>query len=247
MKRRFGIVAAACAAFLAGVVEARAADEPAGRASPAATAPATAPAGYVIDIDTSETPELNEWAETKLRPVLEAWYPIIVKTFPSEGYTAPKKMTVVFRAKMDGVANTSRGTLITCAAPWFSKNLEGEAVGAVVHELVHVVQQYGYGRTRGGTRNPTWLVEGVADYLRWFKYEPPAKRPHPNPARAKYTDSYRVTAAFLEYCAAVHDHEIVVKLNAAMREGRYTPELWKDYTGKTVDELWDQYIETLKK
>ena len=37
------------------------------------------------------------------------------------------------------------------------------------------------------------------------------------------------------------------KLNAAMREGKYCPELWKTYTGKTVDELWADYVKTLKK
>jgi hypothetical protein len=32
-----------------------------------------------------------------------------------------------------------------------------------------------------------------------------------------------------------------------MREGKYAPELWKTYTGKTVDELWADYVQTLKK
>jgi hypothetical protein len=41
------------------------------------------------------------------------------------------------------------------------------------------------------------------------------------------------------------DHEIVVKLNAAMREGRYSPELWQEYTGKTFDELWEEHRATL--
>ena len=39
-------------------------------------------------------------------------------------------------------------------------------IGAMVHETVHCVQLY---RGRG---NPGWLVEGVADYVRFFKYEP---------------------------------------------------------------------------
>lgn len=30
-------------------------------------------------------------------------------------------------------------------------------------------------------------------------------------------------------------------------EGKYTPELWKKYTGKTVDELWAEYVKTLPK
>lgn len=189
---------------------------------------------YEITIDTTETPELKEWVE-RFRPVFEKWYPIFVEYLPSEGYTAPKQLSITFK-NMNGIAYTS-GNRIVCAAAWFRAHPDDE--GAIIHELAHVVQQY---RGRG---NPGWLVEGVADYLRWFKYEPVSKRPRPNPARAKYTDSYRTTAAFLEYVAAKHEHEIVVRLNRAMREGRYSPDLWKEYTSKTVDELWDEYIKTL--
>lgn len=198
---------------------------------------------YVITFDTSEVPELKEWVETKLKPVCVEWYPKIVEMLPSEGYAAPTKFSITFRRDMRGVAFAS-GSRITCAGDWFKKNLDGEAVGAVVHEMVHVVQQYG--RARGtGNRNPGWLVEGLADYIRWFLYEPESKRPRVNPARAKYTDSYRTTGAFLNYLMEKHDEEIVKKLNAAMREGKYTPELWATLTGKTVDELWGEYVKTL--
>lgn len=195
--------------------------------------------GYDIAIDYDQTPELKDWVETRLRPTLEAWYPKIVASLPSDGYAAPRRFSVKFDKAMDGVAFT-RGTEIVCAGKWFKQNLEGEAAGAVVHEMVHVAQQY------RGSHNPGWLVEGVADYIRWFKYEPEKLRPNPDPKKAHYTDSYRTTAAFLEYVAANHDHEFVVKINAAMREGRYSPDLWKQYTGKTVDELWGLYVETLK-
>jgi hypothetical protein len=190
---------------------------------------------YTITIDTSEVPELAEWAE-KHRPTFEKWYPIIVGYLPSDGYTAPRELTITFR-NMDGVAYAS-GTRIVCAAEWFKAHPDDE--GAIVHELVHVVQQY---RSRN---NPGWLVEGVADYIRFFKYEPVSKRPRVNPARAKYTDSYRITGAFLNYVAANHDHEFVVRMNAAMRQGRYSPDLWKEFTGLTVDELWEEYIKTLQ-
>ena len=138
-------------------------------------------AKYEIVIDTSEVPEMNDWAENKLRPVLEEWYPQIVKMLPSDGFTAPQKFSVTFRKDKKGVADTG-GAAVNCAADWFKKNLEGEAKGAVVHEMVHVVQQYGRAR-RGGSRNPGWLVEGVADYIRWFKYEPESQRPHPRAGR----------------------------------------------------------------
>jgi hypothetical protein len=106
--------------------------------------------------------------------------------------------------------------------------------------LAHVIQQY---KTRG---NPGWLVEGIADYLRWFHFEPVAHRPKlRNPARARYSDSYKTTAGFLEYVVVNHDHELVVKLNAAMRQGRYRADLWKDCTGLSVQELWTQYVASL--
>src|SRR5438552_207308 len=60
---------------------------------PAASAPApAAPRPYVfhsadgkctLTIDTSGAPELKEWSETKLAPVLADWYPKIVAMLPS--------------------------------------------------------------------------------------------------------------------------------------------------------------------
>ncbi len=133
-----------------------------------------------------------------------------------------------------------------------SQNARGpvnEAVGSVIHELVHVVQQYG----RAGRRNPMpgYFTEGIADYIRWWKYEPasvrrPIKPVKRNGTPTSYKDAYQPTAAFLEYVAKNYDHEFVVKLNAAGRDGSYTPEIFKTYTGKTVDELWAEFAGTLK-
>jgi hypothetical protein len=38
----------------------------------------------------------------------------------------------------------------------------------------------------------------------------------------------------------------VKKFNADMRQGKYDEASWKKYTGKTVDELWAEYVATLK-
>jgi hypothetical protein len=198
---------------------------------------------YEIAFDTSQMPEIKPWVDEKLKPACEAWYPRIVEMLPSDDYTAPTRFTIIFHKDMRGVANAG-GRRINCAGEWFMRNLDGEAAGAVVHEMVHIVQQYG--RSRGPGRNPGWMVEGLADYIRWFLYEPEELRPHPDPARAKYTDSYRTTGAFLNYLMENVDKEIIKKFNAAMREGRYSEDLWKEYTGKTVDELWADYVKTLR-
>jgi hypothetical protein len=215
---------------------------------------AVAPAApYQIDIDFSQTPELKDWVEKQLRPALEEWYPIIIADLPSEGFTPPKRFTVTLEANGNGVAATG-GNRVTANAKWIkqelARNPQNEAVGALIHEAVHVVQQYGH--VRGGQRDPGWLTEGIADYIRWWKFEPASVRTPVRPVKrdgtpASYTDSYRTTAAFLEYVAKNHDHEIVVKLNAAGRNSTYSPELWKKYTGKTLDELWAEFAATLTK
>jgi hypothetical protein len=76
--------------------------------------------------------------------------------------------------------------------------------------MCHVVQAY---RSREN-RPPGWVVEGVADYVRWFVYEPENKRPRVrNPDRAKHTDSYQTTAAFFNWIVKTKDKTFVKRLN----------------------------------
>jgi hypothetical protein len=213
--------------------------------------------GFECVIDTTDTPDLKDWADTKLKPVVEKWYPILVKDLPSDGYTAPKSFTITFRHDFRGVAATG-GTRIMCAYDWFSKNLttderpKAEGLGAIVHEMVHVVQQYGRARRTNpnATRTPGWLIEAIPDYLRWYKYEPAshgADIPARRAATAKYDSPYRVGANFLNFVSEKYDKDLVKKLNAACREGKYEEGMWKTMTGKTAQELGDEWKAGLEK
>jgi hypothetical protein len=202
---------------------------------------------YEITIDTSHASNLTDWATNKLAPVLIEWYPKVVAMLPSDGFTAPARFTVTLKPG-DGVAFTS-GTQIVGNSIWLKQELDGEAVGALVHEEVHVVQQYGRaGREQpGAVPPPGWLVEGMADYVGWFKYEPESHgadtvwlRAHKN-LTLRYDGGYRITANFLNWVAGKYDPEIVRQLNAAMRQGGYADDLWKQYTGKNIQELGDEW------
>lgn len=206
---------------------------------------------YQATIDTTETPDLTEWAEKELAPVVAEWYPKIVKMLPSDGFEAPRQFSITFRKDKEGVADTA-GTRINCAAAWFRKSLQGEARGAIVHELVHVVQQYGAARRRNpnAQRNPGWLVEGIPDYIRWYKYEPQshgANISRRGLASARYDGSYRVSANFLNWAIDKYDNDLIEHLNAFMREGKYSEEVWKKLTGKTVQDLGDEWKAGLEK
>ena len=43
-----------------------------------------------------------------------------------------------------------------------------------------------------------------------------------------------------------HDAKLVSKLNAACRQRKYSPELWKEATGKTLDDLWADFAAELR-
>jgi hypothetical protein len=209
---------------------------------------------YTVLIDTTAAPDLTDWATNKVIPMVKEWYPKLVAMFPSEGYQAPKEFSIAFIDGRRGVAATG-GTRITCSGGWFRSNLEGEALGAVFHEVIHVVQQYGAARRANpdaprGARPPGWLTEGIPDYVRWYKFEPQlhgADITRRNFSRAKYDASYRITANFLNWTSEKYDKDLATKLNAAIREGRYSENLWKDYTGHSVQELdaeWRKELET---
>ncbi len=197
-----------------------------------------------ITIDTSAAPDLQEWATNKLAPVLAEWYPKVVALLPSEGYVAPTNFSVMIRPG-SGVAATG-GTRITANASWLKRELDREAIGALVHEMVHVVQQYGRA-PRGATRPPGWLTEGITDYIRWFLYEPQSHGADLTWMRRqrnfspRYDASYRPTANFLNWISEKYDKNILQHLNAAIREGKYSGEVWRTYTGKTAQELGEEW------
>jgi len=197
-----------------------------------------------ITLDTAAAPELHDWAEHQLAPVLAAWYPKIVALLPSPGFTAPKHYTITFKT-MDGVAFTS-GTRVEVNKNWIDGEIHGEAIGSLVHESVHVVQHF-------SGHAPSWLIEGTADYIRWFLYEPQSHgadlvwmRQRGKRFSPSYNGSYRITANFLDWVVNHYDTNIVTQLNAAMRDGVYDDHLWEKYTGKPLEQLgaeWKRDVE----
>ena len=203
--------------------------------------------GYRYTIETTETPDLTEWAHSTLVPVIEKWYPLLVKALPSEGFTAPQTFSITFTNSYQGVAATA-GNRVMCAPNWFRQNLKGEALGAIVHELVHVVQQYGHARRPGAVRGPGWITEAIPDYLRWYQYEPQSHGADIRPGnieRARYDASYRTSANFLNYVTTHHDKDLIAALNTAMREGSYDAEFWKKRTQHSVEELAEAWKKSL--
>ena len=141
------------------------------------------------------------------------------------------KATLFFDPKMKGVAHAVRDR-ITISADFVRAHPDD--FGMVIHELTHVVQSYPAG-------GPGWLVEGIADYIRIVHFEPGAPRPKLT-RLASYKDAYKTAAMFLEWIEVKHKPGLVKELNAILRQGTYRDECWTELTGKSVADLWSEFV-----
>lgn len=182
-------------------------------------------AGPPISVDSSQIDLVRSFSK-RAAQVAKDWYPKICAALGvSNDDRDPVKL--VFDFDYDGVAATD-GHRIVISAKYVAKH-SGD-LGMVVHELCHVVQGY-------PKYDPVWLVEGIADWVRFFNFEPVERRPKPTAAKAAARASYRTTAAFLEWCRLKYDAALIAKVNAALRAGSYAESIWTDRTGKSLDAL----------
>ncbi len=212
---------------------------------------ATEDGQFRFEMEFKDASDLETWSREKLAPVVLEWYPKIVAQLPSDDYAAPRFVRLRYRTDMNGTPAYALGNTISLNAQWYRTQLLNEAKGAAVHELVHVAQQYGRRdlQKANARSTPGWVVEGIADYIRWFQYEPQSKGAVLSGRRideAKYDASYRVTGNFLDWVIKHKDAELLRHLNAAARTGQYDSSLWKERTGLTLPELEAEWKAALR-
>lgn len=189
-----------------------------------------------IVLDLSEVAD-NESAKTwgtEAKILCEEWFPVICRFLATEKWTPPETVTLTLKKDLNAPGVTS-GNTIQFSVKWITEHPDD--FGMVIHELTHVVQAYPNSRS-----NPGWLVEGIADYIRYWKYEPEIPRHRLDPQKSHYTQGYGTTGAFLAWLVRKHDRRIVLRLDAALRTQTYKPELFRELTGRDLDELWADFI-----
>lgn len=190
-----------------------------------------------VTLDVSDLPEQRAWGEAAQKLVVQ-WFPELTRMLASERLRVPKAVHLIIKKDLEYPAYTVNDT-ITINGKWIAAHPDD--LGMVIHELVHVLQQYPGSRT-----TPGWLVEGIADYIRWWRYEPEAPRTRVDPVKNKYTDAYRITASFLAWTSRKYDMRLVPALDRAMKMRRDPLHVFFRFTGKTVDALWQEYAGGLR-
>lgn len=189
--------------------------------------------GIIVNLDVSEVPHLTEWGN-KAKALIIEWHPRLCNLIPSKDFSAPRTIDLVIRRTDEGVGGTT-GTKITLSSKWLETHPND--FGLVLHELVHVIQSYPNGQ-------PSWVTEGVADYLRWGIFEGKSLAEFPKPKEQNgYQRGYQVAAGFFLWLETEKSPGIVKKLNSAMRNGTYEDQIFERETGRSLTELWDLYVE----
>lgn len=105
--------------------------------------------------------------------------------------------------------------------------------GVLYHEVVHVWQ---WGLQDYAAHS--WVYEGIADFVRLRAGYVAAGWVQPGQGNS-WEDSYSVTARFFDYCDSVKPG-FVADLNAKLKDG-YNVDYFVQITGKTVQQLWQDY------
>ncbi len=219
----------------------------------AAAGVAAASAGAAVILDGSENPDGVEFIERAgLVKTLEENMPKVVELVDGreavEAGIPDVKLKLVKDIKDQKAAATaaSWSREICLGVEWAKSQSVAEVNGALVHEFAHIVQSYW---APGRKTPPSWVSEGIADWVRWCNFEPPERRAvnFPEVRRVRRHDaSYRVSAEFLDWVAKTYDPKFVIKLNKICRAGEYDDvKTWIELVGKPQEVLASEWRDSL--
>jgi len=193
--------------------------------------------GVTIDVDTSKAPNLANFASI-VKQTLITWYPMVSDALSSPNFSPPNTIQITFDPNYGGVAY-AYGNRIVGSAKYYTDHQDD--VGSMIHEMTHVIQSY--------KNCPSWLVEGIADWIRYYQYEPSRRIPSKQRSSDSYNMGYGTSAYFLQYIIDntpqwQAPNNMVYWANKDCREGYYNDSMWPRMTGKTLDQLWQDMIKS---
>jgi hypothetical protein len=191
-----------------------------------------------IKVVIGKHPPKAKQAAAETEKIVKNWCPVL-SAWLGKKLDKPLEVRVEFIDDPKGgiavaVGNTITVNLATC--------LQGSHIdeGIMIHELTHIIQ------LPYPDSVPGWLVEGMADYTRWVRYEPHNWDSCPLGKGESYKDGYGRAADFLGWVERHHDRKLMQQIHAAACAGKYTDDIFRKLTKETLDQLWEEYVEAKK-
>uniref|UniRef100_A0A0E0M937 Secretory protein n=1 Tax=Oryza punctata TaxID=4537 RepID=A0A0E0M937_ORYPU len=155
---------------------------------------------------------------------------------PTDGDRKPVDAVTLTVEDIGGVAFTSGDDIHLSAryvGGYNAGDVRTEVTGVLYHEATHVWQ---WGLQDYAAHS--WVYEGIADFVRLRAGYIAAGWVQPGQGNS-WEDSYSVTARFFDYCDGV-EPGFVADLNGKLKDG-YNVDYFVQITGKTVQQLWQDY------
>ena len=181
-----------------------------------------------------ERAALEAWSGVLAR-LADGWWRAITTTLASPGFTPARQITIMFAdIPLKGVpAMTQEATITVDANGLLARLRDPDALAMVAHEMVHVDQRYPHAAG--------WLVEGIADYMRYYVLIPDDPARAFRPAGATWHDGYQASAGLLDWIEQAHPGT-VTRLNAVLRAGGDGQAMLREAAGMTLAEAWTAYL-----
>lgn len=203
----------------------------------AQTAPLTIGADYRIPLSRPDRRKLDAWVEA-LRGKVAGWWPTLTTRLGSPGFTPTRTVTVrfIYILPKQIPAATRGDVILVDPGELLARVRNPDTLGMIGHELVHVVQAYPKGQ-------PPWLVEGIADYMRYYVLLPGDPSRYFDPASVDWRTGYQPTAGLLDFVERAQPGAVQT-INAIMRQGGDGPAALAKLGGAPPDQLWASYMAT---
>ena len=196
--------------------------------------------GKQIDLTLTVDTEGCEDLKPRIQEMSQFYFvnwPKIAKLIDAPIERTPKHLFLSFKKSMGFPAYVS-GTSMVIEGDHLRRQPK-DTLGVFTHELTHFVQSYPPG-------TPVWFSEGTADYVR-FEFLPDSKwarRVSAHTDRSKPLGAYWDSTAFLIWIEKTYAPKAVAVVSRLSREGKYSDEIWKKLTGKSLKKLTAEYKKT---
>ena len=216
-----------------------------------------------VFLDITEAPDAGDFA-VKTNALLVQWAPKINEALYDSSHPLPFPLIVVVfepTLPVKGAPALATGNQLLVDSNYIH-HMPDDYRAMMIHELTHIIQHY-----PTITETNRWLVEGIADYVRHKLYErdiQPTLRLNDGGRLVGYTTAdpffynlqvsgvdltargymhaYTVASNFLFWLEKTKDGQIVHRLNLALAQGQYSPDLFRQYCGKSLDDLWGEFV-----
>lgn len=184
-----------------------------------------------IDLDYSQAPDLGPWLEQQKQTVA-GYYPTISDLLTKGAFGAPAHFKIIFDPTLKdypAYATVRNGVKEVHVNIDYTRGNRNDT-GFLVHEAVHVAVW------DNPTTRPSWLSEGLADWVRNYNFQPGTGAQHFG-SDVNYNSGYQATARFIDHVSKTYNKPDLAHL---LNTTNYSEQIWVQLTGKSAQQLWNE-------